>query len=107
MVMFSPFMAIIREALRIAEAGIPRLNQTVDLMVHFFFSLGGKNPWLSYTPVNLGGANANCAGRERPRPRRNGELAPGFFVFRESWLRTLVLDFSRGPALLGESVRGY
>jgi DNA-binding winged helix-turn-helix (wHTH) protein/tetratricopeptide (TPR) repeat protein len=89
-----------QEALRIAEAGIPRLNQTADLMVHFF-SLGGKT--LALLHSGQFGELMQIVREGRAKAEKNGN-SPWLFVFRESWLRTLVLDFE-GARLLGESVR--
>jgi len=84
--MFSPFMAIIREGSENCRKPESReLNQTVDLMVHFFFVWVAKNLGSLYSPVNLGSLMQIVREGKGPRPRRTG-TRPWLFVFRESWL---------------------
>jgi len=88
-----------REALRIADAGIPQLDRASNLMVHFF-SLGGKTLAL----LNSGrfGELLQIVRDGKNSAEKNGN-SPWLFVFREAWLRTLVLDYE-GARLLGETV---
>jgi len=88
-----------REALRIADAGIPQWDRASDLMV-YFFSLGGKTLAL----LNSGqfGELLQIV-REGKRAAEKNANSPWLFVFREAWLHTLVLDYE-GARQLCETV---
>jgi len=88
-----------REALRIADAGIPQLDRASNLMVHFF-SLGGKTLALLYS--GQFGELLKIVRAGKTSAEKNGN-SPWLFVFREAWLRTLVLDYE-GARQLGEAV---
>src|SRR6185503_10142048 len=83
------------EALGDVESGIPTVNEPTSMMVHFF-ALSGKTVALLLSG-RLG---------ELMRVLREGkELAekngndPWLFIFREAWLRTVVLDFEGAKRL--------
>src|SRR5262249_19310066 len=88
-----------REALRIADAGIPKLDRASNLMVHFF-SLGGKT--LALLHSGQFGELLEIVRDGKNSAEKNGN-SPWLFVFREAWLCTLVLDYERAR-LLGETV---
>jgi len=88
-----------REALRIADAGIPKLDRAANLMVHFF-SLGGKT--LALLHYGQFGELLRIFRDGKTTAEKNGN-SPWLFVFREAWLRTLVLDYE-GARQLGDAV---
>jgi hypothetical protein len=88
-----------REALRIADAGIPNLDRAANLMVHFF-SLGGKA--LAFLHAGRFGQLMQIVREGKTAAEKNGN-SPWLFVFREAWLRTLVLDYE-GARQLGDAV---
>jgi len=88
-----------REALRIADAGIPKLDRAANVMVHFF-SLGGKT--LALLHSGQFGELLAIVRDGKTTAEKNGN-SPWLFVFREAWLRTLVLDYE-GARQLGEAV---
>lgn len=87
------------EALKIAEAGMPKLDRTANLMVHFF-SLGGKT--LALLHSGQFGELMQIIHEGKAAAEKNGNSA-WLFVFREAWLRLLVFDYE-GARQLGESV---
>ena len=88
-----------REAVRIADAGIPNLDRAANLMVHFF-SLGGKA--LAFLHAGRFGELMQIVREGKAAAEKNGN-SPWLFVFREAWLRTLVLDYE-GARQLGDAV---
>ncbi|HET7107418.1 MAG TPA: AAA family ATPase [Candidatus Acidoferrum sp.] len=88
-----------REALKIADAGIPKLDRAADSMVHFF-SLGGKT--LALLHSGQFGELMQIIREGKAAAEKNGNSA-WLFIFREAWLRILVLDYE-GARQLGESV---
>ena len=88
-----------REALRIADAGIPKLDRVSNLMVHFF-SLGGKT--LALLHCGQFGELLRIIRERKTAAEKNGN-SPWLFVFREAWLHTLVLDYE-GAQQLGDTV---
>jgi len=88
-----------REALKIAEAGIPKLDRAANLMVHFF-SLGGKA--LALLGSGQFGELLRIIREGKAAAEKNGN-SPWLFVFREAWLHTLVLDYE-GAWQLGDAV---
>ena len=88
-----------REALRIADAGIPKLDRAANLMIHFF-SLGGKT--LALLHCGQLGELLRIIREGKAAAEKNGN-SPWLFVFREAWLRTLVLDYE-GARQLGDGV---
>ena len=88
-----------REALKIADAGLPKLDRAANLMVHFF-SLGGKT--LALLHSGRFGELMQIVRDGKTEAEKNGN-SPWLFVFREAWLRTLVLDYE-GARQLGETV---
>lgn len=95
-----------REALRIADAGIPTLDRAANLMVHFF-SLGGKA--LAFLHAGRFGELMQIVGEGKAAAQKNGN-SPWLFVFREAWLRMLVLDYEGARQLadaVGDGETGY
>lgn len=88
-----------REALRIADAGIPKLDRATNLMVHFF-SLGGKT--LALLHCGQFGELLRIIREGKTAAEKNGN-SPWLFVFREAWLHILVLNYE-GARQLGDSV---
>ena len=87
------------EALASLEAGIPKANEPTSLMVHMFALSGTTVAQL------LSGRFGELlriirAGREMAEKNGND---PWIFVFREAWLRCVVLDFN-GARQLCETV---
>ena len=76
------------EALANLEAGIPKMNEPTRLMVHIF-ALSGKMVALLHSGQLGELMRIVRSGREMAE--KNGN--PWIFVFREAWLRTVVLDF--------------
>jgi DNA-binding winged helix-turn-helix (wHTH) protein/tetratricopeptide (TPR) repeat protein len=76
------------EALANLEAGIPKMNEPTSLVVHIF-SLSGKTVALLHSGQLGELMRIVRSGREMAE--KNGN--PWIFVFREAWLRTVVLDF--------------
>ena len=69
-------------------AGIPKMNEPTSLMVHIF-SLSGKTVALLHS--GRLGELMRIVRSGREMAEKNGN--PWIFVFREAWLRTVVLDF--------------
>ena len=88
-----------REALDIFEAFIPKTDQPAGLMAHHL-ALGGKTVVL----LRLGrfGEVLRIVRAGREAAEKNGN-DPWLFNFRETWLRTLALDFA-GARRLCESI---
>jgi tetratricopeptide (TPR) repeat protein len=77
------------EALASLEAGIPKMNEPIALMVHLF-ALSGKTVALLHSGQLGDLMRIVRSGKEMAEKNGND---PWLFVFREAWLRTLVLDF--------------
>ena len=77
------------EALASLEAGIPKTNEPTSLMVHLF-ALSGKTVALLHSGQLGELLRVVRAGREMAAKNGND---PWLFVFREAWLRLVVLDF--------------
>jgi DNA-binding winged helix-turn-helix (wHTH) protein/tetratricopeptide (TPR) repeat protein len=71
------------------EAGIPKADEPTGPMV-YFFALSGQTLALLHSGRFGELVRVLEAGKERAE--RNG-IHPWLFLFREAWLRTLVLDF--------------
>jgi DNA-binding winged helix-turn-helix (wHTH) protein len=94
------------EALASLEGGIPKANERMSLMVHLF-ALSGKTVALLHSGRLGELLRIVRAGREMAQKNAND---PWFFVFREAWLRTVVLDFEgarRLCATVADRERGY
>src|SRR5262249_7331864 len=77
------------EALTSLEAGIPKMNEPTTLMVHIF-ALSGKTVALLHSGRLGELMRIIRSGREMAAKNSND---PWLFVFREAWLRCVVLDF--------------
>ena len=94
------------EALASLEAGIPKANEPMSLMVHLF-ALSGKTVALLHSGELGELLRIIRAGREMAQKNGND---PWLFVFREAWLRCAVLDFDgarRVCATVADPARGY
>src|SRR5262245_8030551 len=94
------------EALASLEAGIPKANEPMSLMVHLF-ALSGKTVALLHSGQLGELLRIVRAGREMAQKNGND---PWLFVFREAWLRTVVLDFEGARQLcatVADPERGY
>src|SRR5262249_47522071 len=78
------------EALETIEAGIPRENESTSIMVHLF-ALSGKS--LALLQCGRLGELVKLLRAGREVAQQNGN-EPWLFVFREAWLRTVLLDFA-------------
>jgi DNA-binding winged helix-turn-helix (wHTH) protein/tetratricopeptide (TPR) repeat protein len=87
------------EAIESLDAGIPKGNESTSLMVHLF-ALSGKTVALMLAGKFGELMQVVRAGKEMAEKNGND---PWLFIFREAWLRTLVLDFN-GAQRLCESV---
>jgi DNA-binding winged helix-turn-helix (wHTH) protein/tetratricopeptide (TPR) repeat protein len=87
------------EALTSLEAGIPTANEPTSLMVHMF-ALSGTTVALLHSGRFGELLRIIRAGREMAEKNGND---PWIFVFREAWLRCVVLDFD-GARRLCETV---
>jgi DNA-binding winged helix-turn-helix (wHTH) protein/tetratricopeptide (TPR) repeat protein len=87
------------EALGNLEAGIPTATEPTSMMV-YFFALSGKTVALLLSGRLGELMSVLRAGKEMAEKNGND---PWLFIFREAWLRTLVLDFD-GARRLCESV---
>jgi tetratricopeptide (TPR) repeat protein len=77
------------EALGDLESGIPTVNEPTSMMVHFF-ALSGKTVALLLSGRLGELMRVLQAGKEQAEKNGND---PWLFIFREAWLRILVLDF--------------
>src|SRR5262245_16721015 len=77
------------EALTSLEAGIPKTNEPTSLMVHLF-ALSGKTVALLRSGQLGELMRIIRSGKEMAEKNGND---PWLFVFREAWLRCVVLDF--------------
>jgi len=77
------------EALACLEGGIPKANEPVSLMVHLF-ALSGKTVALLHSGQLGELLRILRAGREMAEKNGND---PWLFIFREAWLRSVILDF--------------
>src|SRR5262249_42727271 len=77
------------EALGSLETGIPKVNEPISLMVHLF-ALSGKTVALLHSGQLGELLRIVRAGREMAAKNGND---PWLFVFREAWLRSVILDF--------------
>src|SRR5262245_14771732 len=89
------------EALTNLEGGIPKIDEPTRLMVHLF-ALSGKTVALLHSGRLGELMRIVRAGREMAHKNGND---PWIFVFREAWLRCVVLDFD-GARRLCDSVVG-
>ena len=87
------------EALEKLEAGIPKETESTNPVVHFL-AFSGKTLALLFSGRLGEMVQLLRAGREIAE--KNGN-EPWFFVFREAWLRTTVLDFA-GARQLCEAI---
>src|SRR5262245_33651660 len=78
------------EALKTLEAGIPRENESTSIMVPLF-ALSGKT--LALLQWGRLGELVQLLRAGREIAQQNGN-EPWLFVFREAWLRTVLLDFA-------------
>jgi len=77
------------DALASLEAGIPKKNESIALMVHLF-ALSGKTVALLLSGQFGEFMRIVRSGKAMAEKNANN---PWIFVFREAWLRTLVFDF--------------
>jgi len=77
------------EALTSLEAGIPKMNEPTSLMVHLF-ALSGKTVALLRSGQLGELMRIIRSGKEMAEKNGND---PWLYVFREAWLRCVVLDF--------------
>jgi len=95
------------KALENAEAGIPRENEPTSPVAHFL-ALSGKMLALLYSGRLGDLVQLLRAGREIAE--KNGN-EPWFFVCREAWLHTVVLDFAGTrqlcEAMVGRAAEAY
>ena len=83
------------EALTSLEGGIPKMNEPTSLMVHIF-ALSGKTVALLHSGQLGELMRLIRSGREMAEKNGND---PWIFVFREAWLRCVVLDFDGAQRL--------
>src|SRR5262249_21218502 len=83
------------EALASLETGIPKVNEPISLMVHLF-ALSGKTVALLHSGQLGELLRIVRAGREMAAKNGND---PWLFVFREAWLRSVILDFDGAQQL--------
>jgi DNA-binding winged helix-turn-helix (wHTH) protein/tetratricopeptide (TPR) repeat protein len=81
------------------ESGIPTVNEPTSMMVHFF-ALSGKTVALLLS--GRLGELLRVLREAKELAEKNGN-DPWLFIFREAWLRTVVLDFD-GARRLCETV---
>jgi DNA-binding winged helix-turn-helix (wHTH) protein/tetratricopeptide (TPR) repeat protein len=94
------------KALASLEAGIPKPNEPTSLMVHLF-ALSGKTVALLHSGQLGELLRILRAGREMAEKNGND---PWIFVFREAWLRSIVLDFDGARRLcdaVADPATGY
>src|SRR5262249_38695001 len=87
------------EALASLEADLPKANEPTRLMVHMFALSGTK---VALLHSGRFGALVRIIRNRREIAEKNG-IDPWIFVFREAWLRCVLLDFD-GARRLCESV---
>src|SRR5262249_43379778 len=76
-------------ALRASDAGIPRSNETIGVMVHLF-ALSAQI--LALLQVGRFGDALRIIRESQEIAQKNGS-DPWLFLYREAWLRTLAMDF--------------
>ena len=86
------------EALGGLEQGIPKLDESTSLMVHFF-ALSGKT--LALLHSGRLGELVRTLSTGREAAEKNGN-PPWLFLFREAWLRTVVFDYEGVRKLCAE-----
>src|SRR5262245_38513095 len=94
------------KALASLEAGIPKPDEPTSLMAHLF-ALSGKTVALLHSGQLGELLRILRAGREMADKNGND---PWLFVFREAWLRCVVLDFDGARRLcdtVSDPARGY
>src|SRR4029453_10138463 len=89
------------EALGDLESGIPTVNEPTSMMVHLF-ALSGKTVALLLS--GRLGELMRVLRAEKELAEKNGN-DPWLFIFREAWLRTVVLDFDGAKRLCATVTR--
>jgi DNA-binding winged helix-turn-helix (wHTH) protein/tetratricopeptide (TPR) repeat protein len=89
-------------ALRQAEAGIPKSNETTSVMVHLF-ALSAQT--LALIQLGQYGAALRII-RDNIEAARKNDSDSWLFSYREAWLRTLTMDFAGAQRVCDELIRG-